>query len=439
MLTQLVYYFLPEKLRFLRRSLTPSEELRRAEMVILSGAFVGPVVLLTGILLLTLQGSAASWTLGVTIGGGALFCLIPITIKWQLVPTKIVAHLTLIVALTVVVARAIPSGGLGGPTIPWFVMLPMWATLMISIRAGLVWLAIVLSSLVALFFVTINSSVVMGSSPISISLIVLSLLAVGVALLSIAWERERRRYITFVQMCDVEYSGRKRMEGLSKLAGSMAHHVNNPLCVLMGHNDYMLERVEEVDLETSERQEWIKHLQSNRYNIARISKLTTSILTYTGHYSNIEISTKRLGEFLELIKAEVLEQGFSSVVNITYQLDAKNNSFVSGHIDLLVHLFVNLITNSIEALPEVDDPWVRLEIESKDQNAIFTLTDSGAGIPLEVQEHMFEPFFTSRNVVERSGIGLYLSKSLVKQYGGTIAYNHESENTQFIVTLPLIN
>ncbi|MBT7767523.1 MAG: HAMP domain-containing histidine kinase, partial [Bdellovibrionales bacterium] len=311
--------------------------------------------------------------------------------------------------------------------------------LMISIRVGLVWLGVVLASLATLLGISVNGIVVMGETSAGISMIILSFLSIGGAMLSIVWERERKRYLEFIKMCDVEHFGRKRMDGLSKLAGSMAHHINNPLCVLMGHNDYFLDGLEQLDINQKERQEWRDCLLANRLNIARISKLTTSLLTYTGHYSDVEISTKRLGDFVELIKYQVGKLDGIELLNITYQVKGLDGPLISGQIDLLVHLFVNLFTNSSEALQGVPGAWVRLEVESEQREAKFIITDSGGGISAEVQDHMFEPFFTSRNIVERTGIGLYLCRSLVQQYGGDIRYNSKCKNTQFIVTLPLID
>ena len=104
----------------------------------------------------------------------------------------------------------------------------------------------------------------------------------------------------------------------------------------------------------------------------------------------------------------------------------------------LNQVWTNLIDNAIDAMEgkgllEITtqhcDDWVRVDI-----------TDSGSGIPLEIQTRIFEPFFTTKAVGKGSGLGLDTSRRIVEnRHHGTIAFESQPGRTCFTICLPLPN
>ena len=66
----------------------------------------------------------------------------------------------------------------------------------------------------------------------------------------------------------------------------------------------------------------------------------------------------------------------------------------------------------------------------------MSITDSGVGIPVELQEKVFTPFFTTKALGEGIGLGLYTCKKIVHEHGGALFFKSEENTTEFVVVLP---
>ena len=79
-----------------------------------------------------------------------------------------------------------------------------------------------------------------------------------------------------------------------------------------------------------------------------------------------------------------------------------------------------------------------LSFQNTDQSSwiLVSIKDSGLGIPLESQNKVFTPFFTTKSLGEGIGLGLYVCKKIVNEHGGFIFFKSEEGNTEFIVALP---
>jgi signal transduction histidine kinase len=106
---------------------------------------------------------------------------------------------------------------------------------------------------------------------------------------------------------------------------------------------------------------------------------------------------------------------------------------VAGDEDRLRQVVMNLALNALDAAPR--GGWVRLECRAADGEVIFTIEDSGAGIPADAMKHIFEPFFTTK--ASGSGLGLPIVHAIVTQHGGSIgAENVPGGGGRFTVRFP---
>ena len=84
------------------------------------------------------------------------------------------------------------------------------------------------------------------------------------------------------------------------------------------------------------------------------------------------------------------------------------------------------------------EPDMRLTVETKDDTVKIHLYDNGIGIEKTIIDNIFDPFFTTKTTGEAAGVGLYLSKEIISNFGGTISVqSKKDEYTEFIITLPL--
>jgi signal transduction histidine kinase len=98
-------------------------------------------------------------------------------------------------------------------------------------------------------------------------------------------------------------------------------------------------------------------------------------------------------------------------------------------------MFLNLVLNAIEAMPE--GGMLTLKTRVRDDQVVAEVTDNGSGISEGVRERIFDPFFTTREVGEGTGLGLAVSDSIVAAHGGTLEVESRlGEGSTFRVRLP---
>ncbi len=113
---------------------------------------------------------------------------------------------------------------------------------------------------------------------------------------------------------------------------------------------------------------------------------------------------------------------------------------ISGDLRRLTQVFVNIIKNALDAVQNSTVRWIAISEGQAGQMAEVTIADSGSGIPPDVQERIFDPFVSTKNVGEGMGLGLSICRNIVTGFQGEIGYEHaESGGAAFTVRLPVRN
>ncbi|WP_260737921.1 ATP-binding protein [Tunturiibacter lichenicola] len=109
----------------------------------------------------------------------------------------------------------------------------------------------------------------------------------------------------------------------------------------------------------------------------------------------------------------------------------------------LNQIWTNLLDNAIDAVPQHGrisvHTWAEqstADPKNPHTDLCISVSDNGSGIPLESQEHIFDPFYTTKPVGVGTGIGLGIVQRIVEQYNGVIRFSSEPGNTKFVVRLP---
>lgn len=97
-------------------------------------------------------------------------------------------------------------------------------------------------------------------------------------------------------------------------------------------------------------------------------------------------------------------------------------------------VFLNIIKNSIEAMSEVKDGVIEIDCTEKKNQVIIDIKDNGCGISDDNLKHMNEPFFTTKQ--NGTGLGVYLSREIIKEHGGNITYKSSVAGTTATICLP---
>jgi len=118
-------------------------------------------------------------------------------------------------------------------------------------------------------------------------------------------------------------------------------------------------------------------------------------------------------------------------------LKLDKDCFIFADHDQIVRVLNNLLNNAIEAVSEGDTPMVRVSLEKGTHKILLQVEDNGSGIPLELQDEIFEPNFTTKT--SGTGLGLAMVKKIIDDLNGHIYFETIPNNgTTFYVSLPLL-
>lgn len=221
----------------------------------------------------------------------------------------------------------------------------------------------------------------------------------------------------------------ERLLTMAQLASGAAHTINNPLTAISGRAQMLLSRLtspEEVrSLETIIYQSRrISKILSNLMQFARPAdpRLETTVLSFVMHHV---VGVMR--ERLEANHIRILEHyapGIPSVQADRHQLE---------------QVFINLILNAEQAMPHGGDLTVTVKPSQDRHSVVVQIADTGHGIPANSIDRVFEPFFTTRNNPENTGLGLAVCHGIIERHRGAIALHGGSGlGATCTVTLPSV-
>jgi two-component system, NtrC family, sensor kinase len=224
----------------------------------------------------------------------------------------------------------------------------------------------------------------------------------------------------------------ERLALVGQMTATFAHEVGSPLSAIATHLQILLE---DTRLEPHIRE----RLKLAYDQIDRVCNIVETLLNTTRQ------TRRRIPIELEEIISKVtrLLSPTFELKGIDFRLYICGGPFFTeGDPDQLEQLFLNLFNNSLDAIQDHGKLWVEVRRqpvaeESNQYCFLIDVGDSGIGIPGDKLDHIFEPFFTTKDFGQGSGLGLAVSKEIVRQHGGQIrVVSAPGEGTCFTIVLP---
>jgi signal transduction histidine kinase len=221
----------------------------------------------------------------------------------------------------------------------------------------------------------------------------------------------------------------EKLAATGKLANAIAHEINNPLEALT-NLIYLAGRSTSIDAI----QDLLTHADLELARIARITKQSLSFHRDTQVPIAIDV-----GDLVTDIVA--LFERTATARRVHLVCDKRPTPAIYGFPGQLSQVFGNLVRNAAEAAAPETEVTVRVRAihRAEREGVRVSIHDRGSGIPIDVQRKMFDPFFTTKDL-KGSGLGLWVSKSLVLKHGGTIRFRSSQREghsgTTFEVFLP---
>jgi PAS domain S-box-containing protein len=238
-----------------------------------------------------------------------------------------------------------------------------------------------------------------------------------------------------------------RVIALGTLAASVAHEINNPLTYMLAHAHRLNKAIDRLTaladrLPGTESKQLTEIAHSMRDMVdplctgtERIAAITKDLRTFSRSDSDdtLFVDLRAATEsVLQLVRKELESRAI-------LHLDLRDTSPIRGNQARLVQVILNLVVNAMQALPEGDPSSNRIALVTRNDGdrVLVEVEDSGTGVPVALRERIFEPFVSTKEIGEGTGLGLFVSRNIVRDLGGEITLDgREGGGAVFRVSFP---
>lgn len=219
----------------------------------------------------------------------------------------------------------------------------------------------------------------------------------------------------------------ERLAATGRLAGSIAHEINNPLQAIESFVSSVINNIEDKESQN------VEYLKLAQEGINRIAIIVKQLLTFhrpRGEAKRLEDINSIIKKTISLTKNQLSLNKIRVVEEFSPDLPMLKISSQQIH-----QVLLNFILNAQDAMPRGGE--LRIKTAKNEENVYIEISDTGVGIPAECIGRIFEPFFTTKKE-KGTGLGLSISYGIIKSHKGDIQVkSKEREGTIFTIKLPI--
>ena len=223
-----------------------------------------------------------------------------------------------------------------------------------------------------------------------------------------------------------------RTSALGEMAGGIAHEINSPLATICVLSSQIQELLTDETLDLKAIQDMAQAIETTG---TRISKIINGMRSFSRDESHAPFKLTTIDTVVEETLSFCRDRFRNHGITLELEPVLKNLQ-IECHSTQISQVILNLLNNAFDAIEHLTEKWVRISGENREHSVHVSITDSGNGIPRHIQKKLFQPFFTTKEIGKGTGLGLDISKKIIKAHGGTLSLNNECKNTQFIIYLP---
>lgn len=223
----------------------------------------------------------------------------------------------------------------------------------------------------------------------------------------------------------------EKLASVGRLAAGMAHEIGNPISAMLGMEELLLAG----DVPEGERDEFVARLKKET---ERINRVLRDLLDFARPERSPESDAEPpeapadecVADVVALLKPQKEFRDVTIEVDVAPKLRAR---IPRGR---LTQVLLNLALNAGDAMDDRKGTRLVIRARTKDDRITFEIEDDGPGVPESLRDRIFEPFVTTKDVGEGTGLGLAVCRGIVEGAGGTIALRPLERGACFVVDLP---
>lgn len=239
-----------------------------------------------------------------------------------------------------------------------------------------------------------------------------------------------------LQQAQNEIIRSEKLASVGRLAAGIAHEIGNPIGIILGYFDL----IRSGEISDKEKEDFLDRIESE---ITRVNRIIGQLLDFSRPSGGTQEETRvhdMIQTTVDMLKPQPTVEG----VRIELALEASSDTIFADP-DQLQQVFLNILMNAADALSEKklseEDEYEKiLTIRSQNTDGSIELrfTDNGPGIPEEELTHILDPFYTTKEPGDGTGLGLSVSYRIIEGLGGTIsAESAVGKGTTITLNLPL--
>ncbi len=223
-----------------------------------------------------------------------------------------------------------------------------------------------------------------------------------------------------------------KLATLGELTTGVAHELNNPLNNI---GLYIGNAIDQIRLDKVDTERLVADLEKAMEQVLKATDIISHLRTF-GRAATVSVELVDVDDVIERSLLLVHEQLRLRAIAVDLELCPDELLVLANPIQL-EQVFINLLTNARDALADAHQRTIRIASSRDAERIMIAFSDTGPGIPRELQQRIFDPFFTTKEVGTGTGLGLSITYSILKEYGGDISVISESgRGATFLIELP---
>lgn len=231
--------------------------------------------------------------------------------------------------------------------------------------------------------------------------------------------------ITELTLLKGHVSFTEKLATLGEMFAGIIHDINNPLMMIEGTVARIKKKIENEEVHDL--------LDKIDMSSKKISKIVQGIKIYIRNDGSVPFQNEELGSILD--DALIICENKLKSKEVKLSFDKRIQSLkINCNFTQIFQVFVNLISNSVDAIGDFNSKWIDIKLLSDEGEFIkIQFQDSGDGIPLEHQNKIFNAFYSTKERGVGSGLGLALCTKILEAHGGKLSLDNSQSHTTFIL------
>ncbi|MFL5811997.1 MAG: PAS domain S-box protein [Bdellovibrionia bacterium] len=224
-----------------------------------------------------------------------------------------------------------------------------------------------------------------------------------------------------------------KLAALGEMAGGISHEINNPLAVIHARAEGIKDMALRGNVDMTKLAYSAEKIELTSKRIAKIVKALRNIARDGEKDPFLRTPVKSIIEdAVEICRERFVHH------SIDFQVEDVSPALVMECRAVQIsQVVLNFLSNAFDAVKTSSDRWVKIEVREIDDHVQISVSDNGSGVSPEIRDKIFQPFFTTKEPGQGTGLGLSVSKAIIDDHRGTVQIDDSVPFTRFVVTLPM--